>query len=191
MAFTLASQSRRRFSRPSWSGAAFIVEALFLLLFLAAATAIFVQLFAHAATQASESVSLSRAVALASNISEQFAADPTKAEPVYEVDGLIAYCDITQEERDGGILYKATISVRWREGGRTDDAIEAARATNAVGTANATSASGATETIDEDEANATDSAPGTTALTSENTAAAADDGIYVITTARYVGGENS
>lgn len=117
MSFNLTSR-RHRFERPAWSGTAFLVEAIVLLVFLAAAAAIFVQLYTHAASQANESRDLSRAIALAQDTAERFSADPTafvggsgNAEsPDPSGDFVISY-STTTDEADAGTLYQATISV--------------------------------------------------------------------------------
>ena len=134
MSFNLATGGKRRFSHAGRSGSAFIVEALFLLFFLTASAAVFTQLFAHAANQATEGLELSRAVAVASDTAEQFAANPESIEAVALEDGLLVTCEVTAEPggdngvasgaRDinadgagsnigggGGTLYHATIRV--------------------------------------------------------------------------------
>lgn len=111
MSFNLASKSKQRFARAGQSGSAFIVEALILLVFLAASVAVFTQLFAHAATQATESVQLSRAVAMASDTAERFAADPDGVQAVTADDGLIVACTTTQTPTERGVMHHATIRV--------------------------------------------------------------------------------
>ena len=143
MSFNLTSR-RHRFERPAWSGTAFLVEALVLLVFLAACVAVFVQLYTHAASQASESRELSHAVAAATDVAERFAADPTSVAETTQADGLVVTCARTEDNAGSGTLYKATISV-WDE--------EALAADNPAG------------------------------------AELAQEPIYSITTARFVGGE--
>ena len=119
MSFNLATGGKRRFTHARRSGSAFIVEALFLLVFLCASAAVFTQLFAHAANQASEGLELSRAVAVASDAAERFAADPEGVENVALEDGFLVTCEVTSEpgeasgaEGNGrGTLYHATIRV--------------------------------------------------------------------------------
>ena len=111
MSFKLVSKRTQQSQAPRWSGAAFIVEALLLLVFLATAAAIFVQLFAHSAEKSAESIELSKAVAVASNTAERFAADPASVSETEIVDGLIVKCTTSVEERTGGNLHHATISV--------------------------------------------------------------------------------
>ena len=124
MSFNLATGGKRRFTHAGRSGSAFIVEALFLLVFLTASAAVFTQLFAHAANQATEGLELSRAVAVASDTAEQFAANPESVEAVALEDGLLVTCEVTAEPGGdngavgnvgggggGGTLYHATIRV--------------------------------------------------------------------------------
>ena len=111
MSIDLANHQRSRPGRPLWSGTAFLVEALLLLVFLAASLAVFAQLFAMAADKTAESDRLSRAVAAADNAAEQFAANPHAVSAVKEVDDLVVVCDVVDEPHDGGTLHKATITV--------------------------------------------------------------------------------
>ena len=111
MSIDLANHQRSRAGRPLWSGTAFLVEALLLLVFLAASLAVFAQLFSAAAGKTAESDQLSRAVAAADNVAEQFAANPQAVSAVNEIDDLVVVCDVVDEPRDGGVLYKATITV--------------------------------------------------------------------------------
>ena len=111
MSFNLATERTHRSRLSRRSGAGFIIEALFLLVFLAAAAAVFVQLFALAAEQSVESVELSRAVAAASNTAERFAADPASIGESETVDDLIVKCTVTDEDRAAGTLHTATIAV--------------------------------------------------------------------------------
>ena len=111
MSIDLANHRKSRPGRPLWSGTAFLVEALLLLVFLAASLAVFAQLFAAAAEKTAESDQLSRAVAAADNVAEQFAANPHAVSAVNEIDDLVVVCDVADEPRDGGVLHKATITV--------------------------------------------------------------------------------
>lgn len=121
--------------RASWHGTALLVEALVLLAFLVASLALFMQVFAQARGMGAEGSELAQAVAMASNLAEEFAADPaTEPEPL-ERDGLTASCEVatvaaddadhagsqTDPDADGapagdssgaaGTLYRATILV--------------------------------------------------------------------------------
>lgn len=111
MSFSLTSPREHRTVRPAWSGSAFIVEALFVLLFLAASSALFVRLFAHAVSEANMSLDLSQAVAQAQDVAERFAADPRSVEEVAVSDDMLTICSIEEEETSRGTLYHATVSV--------------------------------------------------------------------------------
>lgn len=97
--------------RIRWSGAAVLVEAMLLLVFLIASLAVLVQMFATAVNCADESAQLTAAVAAASDMAEQFAADPTNIAEETNADGLLVVCDVKAEPRKAGTLYHAEISV--------------------------------------------------------------------------------
>ena len=106
--------------RSSWSGTAFMVEALVLLAVLVACMAVFTQLFAHALTMAHTSEQLSNAVAVAQNAAEEFSTDPvavstgqTVGEGVaaHGVDGYDVACDVTSTPQGNGTMYAAHITV--------------------------------------------------------------------------------
>lgn len=85
---------RRGGGRASWHGTALLVEALVLLAFLVASLALFMQVFAQARGMGAEGSRLAQAVAMASNLAEEFAADPaTEPEPL-EHNGLTASCAV-------------------------------------------------------------------------------------------------
>ncbi len=108
----------------AWHGTAFVVEALVLLVFLAFALAVFMQLFGAAHARGMEERQLTQAVLLASNAAEEFAADAaggtqsayfdgngsgsasTAGEGAYHVTS-----DVTPERTEGGTLYRADIAV--------------------------------------------------------------------------------
>ncbi|BDE97410.1 hypothetical protein CE91St30_27430 [Raoultibacter timonensis] len=110
----------------AWHGAAFILEALALLVFMMAFAVVLVQLFAATASRSIEAERLTGAIALATNDAETFAADPTlPTETFYYAvqDGTIAIANETDlnalavtrsvhtEVRDNGIMYYADITV--------------------------------------------------------------------------------
>lgn len=123
---------RRDGGRASWHGTALLVEALVLLAFLVASLALFMQVFAQARGMGADGSELAQAVAMASNLAEEFAADPaTEPEPL-ERDGLTASCEVATVAAGGadgqtnsgaddatsggssgaaGTLYRATILV--------------------------------------------------------------------------------
>lgn len=111
MSFNLASKQRHRLNRPAWSGTAFLVEALVLLIFIAASAAVFVQLYEHAASQAAESRDLSQAVAAATDVAERFAANPASVEEVTDAGDMTVVCTATEEPAGSGTLHHATITV--------------------------------------------------------------------------------
>ena len=89
--------------RRPWHGAAFIVEALVLLVFLIASLAVIMQVIAGAHERSIEADRLSNAIILASNDAEAFAADPTSGNTGGEyvlVDGQ-AQDDDQREQADG------------------------------------------------------------------------------------------
>ena len=121
-----ADRARRRrgaADRAVWPGAAFVVEALILLVFLAACLAVFMQLFGDANETGRQNVRLERAVEAASNRAERFAADPLAGMAdssgagllETEVDTpegtLVVTCDVTPEPLEAGVLYRAEIGV--------------------------------------------------------------------------------
>ena len=111
MSFELPTHRPATSARPGWASGAFIVESLLLLVFLIGSLAIFTQMFAGAAEQATQSSMLSEAVAVAGSTAERFAADPQGIETETQDGDLRVVSNVTQDERDGGILYHATISV--------------------------------------------------------------------------------
>lgn len=117
---------KRLTGRRSWHGAAFILEALILLVFLLAFSVILLGLFSGTHTRSAEAERLSGAIVLATNDAEAFAADPrTSTQTFYYSigDGTISLTDesdshalavnrtVSKEARDGGTMYYADISV--------------------------------------------------------------------------------
>ena len=130
--------------RRSWHGAAFIVEALVLLVFLIASLAVIMQVIAGAHERSIEADRLSNAIILASNDAEAFAADPTSGNTGGEyvlVDGQLVQpegsidvldknvYDLTRiveaQSQPGGTLYTAHIYVSC--GGEATYQIDTAR----------------------------------------------------------------
>lgn len=111
MAFSLPTASRTTDARPAWSGMAVLVEAMVVLLFLIASLAIITQLFAKAAIRAQEGERLARAVAVATDAAERFAADPDEAAGTTVTDELEVVCEVVPTDTPAGTLYDATISV--------------------------------------------------------------------------------
>lgn len=111
MSFQLPTEHKAISVRPRWAGAAFLVEAMLLLLFLTASMAVFTQLFAEAAERSNQSLDLSAAVVAGSAAAERFAADPTSVPERAVEDNMLVVCDTQAEPREAGVLYHATISV--------------------------------------------------------------------------------
>lgn len=99
-------------SQSTWHGTAFIVEALVLLAFFLGSIAVLMQLFGSSSVMGVESRELTRAVVLASNSAERFAADPATAGNLTETeDGYAIACTVEPEDTSAGTLYRATIVV--------------------------------------------------------------------------------
>ncbi len=129
---------RRRTDRRVWPGAAFIVEALLLLVFLAGSLAVLMDLSADADAAGAQSTDLMGALVLASNVAEEFAADPVALQEAYAADpaadrwfscpldtvesgsGILrAECAFAAEPTEGGLLHRLTLTV-WKERVLTD-----------------------------------------------------------------------
>ena len=115
MSFELPTTRRARRSLPSWSGMAFLVEAMLLLVFLIGSMAVFTQLFGYAVERSGSSRALTEAVAAAENAAERFAADPASAPAQVQDGDMRVVCNVSDENAAGGTLYRATISV-YRDG---------------------------------------------------------------------------
>lgn len=111
MSLNLSNHRLTRPERPFWSGAAFIVESLLLLVFLVFSLAIFAQASATSIGKAGESAQLTHAVTAASNVAEHFAADPTSVEKYTSISSFVVVCDTVAEDQENGTLYNATLSV--------------------------------------------------------------------------------
>lgn len=97
----------------TWHGAAFVVEALLLLVFLAFALAVFMQLFGAAHSRGTEERQLTQAVLLASNDAEAFAADPQSGTESTAFDAYVVEREVKAERSQSGTLYRALISVAY------------------------------------------------------------------------------
>ena len=96
-----AGAARRDGGRASWRGTALLVEALVLLAFLVASLALFMQAFAQARGMGADGSELAQAVAMASNLAEEFAADPAAEPEPLEREGLTASCEVATVAADG------------------------------------------------------------------------------------------
>lgn len=101
--------------RKSWHGMAFLVEALFLLVFISGSVAVFFNLFATSGAMGNQSAELTRAITMASNEAEKLAADPmeyAKLAPVETAcDDLTAVAVVTKDKGKAGTMYNAEILV--------------------------------------------------------------------------------
>lgn len=115
-----------------WPGAAFIVEALLLLVFLTGSLAVLMNLNAEADRIGRESADLMDGLVLASNVAEEFAADPIAFKEAYEADPmadrllsqpahevengsdlLSAECAFRTEDTEAGTMHYLTLEV-WK-----------------------------------------------------------------------------
>ena len=116
-----------------WTGTAFLVEALLLLLLLLATLAVFVSLLSRAITQSDEQAALDRAMVVATNTAESFSASPATyvCEPIQ--DGMDVTCSVTATYLEAGALYEALITVS--EGGEAVYELSCARYVSGGGAA--------------------------------------------------------
>ncbi len=103
--------TRRASDRTTWPGVAFVLEALLLLLFVTAALAVLLQLFAWAQLRGDDSAHLTEAVTIATNAAERFAQDPTDVQTSCEEGAYGVTCQVTPKKNAAGTLYSAHISV--------------------------------------------------------------------------------
>lgn len=105
----------RRGGHHTWSGTAFVVEALLLLAFLVASLAILLTLFSDAHLRAEDTVRLEAATVLASDEAEAFGANPfavlSEHEATYQDQTCMILITPDATVYTGGVLYGATISV--------------------------------------------------------------------------------
>lgn len=123
---------RHRKERAVWPGAAFIVEALLLLVFLTGSLAVLMNLNAEADRIGKKSADAMGAIVLAANVAEEFSADPAAFQEAYEADPmadrwlsqpareaesgsdlLAAECEFRTEDTDAGTIHYLTIEV-WK-----------------------------------------------------------------------------
>lgn len=102
---------QKRFIKQGWTGTAFIVEALILLVFVAGALAVLLNIFVESYVVGTRSQEEARAVLVASNAAERFAAAPTAGIFVSSEDDFVVSCVVEEEETAAGALYHAQISV--------------------------------------------------------------------------------
>ena len=98
-------------SNTTWHGTAFVIEALVLLVFLAAALAVFFTLLASSHMQSVENEKMAGAAVVATSTAEQFAATPTDV-PATQNQGIYTVELITTPNKmEGGTMYKGEIVV--------------------------------------------------------------------------------
>ena len=110
MNFELPSHRKEIVQHGRWSGAAFLIEAMLLLVFVMASLAVLTQMFATASDHANRSRDLTDAVAATSTVAERFAADPSAVPEKQLVGTMYVTCLVSAEHRAGGTLYNADIS---------------------------------------------------------------------------------
>ena len=109
MSFELPSHRKEIAQHGRWPGAAFLIEALLLLVFVMASLAVLTQMFATASDHANRSRDLTDAVAATSTVAECFAAEPTSVPEKQSIGNMHVTCLVTIEHRAGGTLYSAHI----------------------------------------------------------------------------------
>ena len=109
---------RVRKERAVWPGAAFIVEALLLLVFLTGSLAVLMNLNAEADRIGHESADLMDGLVLASNVAEEFAADPIAFKEAYEADPMADrwLSQPAHEVENGSDLLSTECTFRTEEG---------------------------------------------------------------------------
>lgn len=122
---TFADEAGTRSRRSGRSTVSFVVEALVLLVFLAACMAVFTQLFSGSATLAKDSERLSEAIMVAKDAAEEFSSAPAAVESGQPVgltviangkDDFDVSCDVTKDETGAGTMYRAHITVSDSQG---------------------------------------------------------------------------
>lgn len=104
------TQSSRFFQR-NWTGTAFIVEALLLLVFVAGALAVLLNVFAESYEVGTKSQNEARAILAATNAAETFAAAPAEGFFVASEGDFVTNCVVRAEKTSSGTMYHAQIAV--------------------------------------------------------------------------------
>ncbi len=110
--------------KTSWTGTAFMIEALVLLFVLVASLAVFTSLFAYSANSAQQAQRITDATAVAQSAAEEFSANPVAVEAGNSVgasayqgaEGFDVSCQVTKNPQAGGALYSAHITVSDAQG---------------------------------------------------------------------------
>lgn len=146
----------RRTHATRHQGFSFLIEALAVVVFLMVALAIFARLFAGAQIEGIEANHRSQAVLLATNIAEEFSANPTGVQTSATQGDLEATCDVSPQKRDAGTYFEAHIVVREKDKASGEPLFELDTSRyvsdRADGAADATRAGGTTGASDEADA---------------------------------------
>ncbi len=110
--------------KTSWTGTAFMIEALVLLFVLVASLAVFTSLFAYSANSAQQAQRIADATALAQNSAEGFSANPAAVESgkgtgmaaTQGANGYAVSCEVAAEPQATGTFYTAHITVSDSQG---------------------------------------------------------------------------
>ena len=104
MSFELSGKHKQLATHGRWAGAAFLVEAMLLLVFVMASLAVLTQMFAVASEHAGKSRALTDAVTAVSVSAERFVAEPSAAPELSSGEGVFVTCKVVPEVREGGTL---------------------------------------------------------------------------------------
>lgn len=107
---TSATQQTGFFQR-KWTLTAFLVEALVLLVFVAGTLGVLLSIFAQSYKVGIESQTEARALMMAANTAETFAATPAEGVFFREEDDYVTLCVVTEEPTPAGTMYRAQIAV--------------------------------------------------------------------------------
>lgn len=92
----------------------FVVEALLLLICLMIVITVSISIFAFAAAKGAGSAREENAIIMATNIAEQFAADPNSLQERYVDGDYVATCALSISMDAAGSLYDTTIDIDWK-----------------------------------------------------------------------------
>lgn len=101
----------QHFTKRSWTGAAFIVESLLLLAFMAGTLAVLLNIFAQSYTVGSQSQDKALAIVAATNTAETFAAAPEEGLFISPEGDFVTNCVVEAEKTSSGTMYYAHIAV--------------------------------------------------------------------------------
>ncbi len=101
----------RRNAREDTGQSTFIIEAMLLLLCVLIVVAVSMTIFAFSSAKGDRAYYESKALAMAANRAEVFAARPWDADVVMKSEGCILTCAVTRTDTGSGSLYSASIVV--------------------------------------------------------------------------------